>query len=132
MKNPCSENHRNPLSHCPSTGFQSPSLTAKYFNWQSFFYFLRFLRTPLAWACGLWFNLFGILVFLISQPYRTRFQCNLNYLLHYAHSTSTAIFRLIRLCSFTPQHSLPSRVKDCIIHNSTVILCSNFNGRLDC
>ena len=25
MKNPCSENHRNPLSHCYSTGFQSQS-----------------------------------------------------------------------------------------------------------
>ena len=83
MKNPCSENHRNALSHCPSTGFQSQSFNRKIFNWQSFF-FLRFHRTPLAWACGLWFNLFGILVFLISQPYPTIFQCNLNYPLHYA------------------------------------------------
>ena len=43
-------------------------LTAKYFNWQSFFYFPHFLCTPL------WFNLFGsyILVFLIrmsAMPY---------------------------------------------------------------
>ena len=45
-------------------------------------------------------------------------------------STSIAIFRLILLCSITPQHSLRSRVKDSITHNSTVILSSNFNGRL--
>ena len=49
-------------------------LTAKYFNWQSFFkIFVFFACTPLAWAYGLWFKLFRILV-LISQPYPTRFQ----------------------------------------------------------
>ena len=42
------------------------------------------------------------------------------------------LFRFIRLCSITPQHILHSRVKDSITHNSTVILCSNFNGRLVC
>ena len=35
------------------------------------------------------------------------------------------MFRLI-----TPQHNLHSRVKESITHNSTVILSSNFNGRL--
>ena len=35
-------------------------LTAKYFNWQSFFFLIYFLRTPFGpreWACGLWINL---------------------------------------------------------------------------
>ena len=71
-------------------------LTAKYFNWQPFF-FLYFLHTPFGpheWACGLWINLFGILVSLISQLCLTRFQLNLCYPFPYAYSTSTAIFRL--------------------------------------
>ena len=38
----------------------------------------------------------------------------------------------ILLCDITPQHTLRSWVKDSITHNSTVILCSNFNGRPVC
>ena len=100
-------------------------LTAKYFNWQSVFFY--FLRTPLAWACGLWF---GIVVFPICQPCLTIFQWNVSYLLLYAYSTSTGIFRLILLFNITPQCTLRSRVKDSITHNSTVILSSKFLGRL--
>ena len=103
-------------------------LTATYCNRQSFS--SSFSSHTQAWACGLWFNLFDIFIFLISQPYPIRFQWNLSYPLQYAYPTSTAIFRLILLCSITPQHTLCSRVKDSITHNLTVILCSNFNGIL--
>ena len=76
-------------------------------------------------ACGLWLNLFGIIVFLISQPYPTKFQWNLSYPLKYAYSTCTAIFRLTYYVTayFTQQD------KDSITHNSTIILSLNFNGR---
>ena len=53
--------------------FKVDPFTAKYYTKISFFLILihYFLRTPFGpreWACGLWINLFGILVFLISQP----------------------------------------------------------------
>ena len=44
-------------------------LTAKYFIWQLFFSLISsFSLHSLAWGCGLWFNLFGIVVFSICQP----------------------------------------------------------------
>ena len=109
-------------------------LATQYFNWELFFliYFLRTPVGPCEWACGLWINLFGMFVFLISQSCLTRFQWNLCYPLPYAYSTSIAIFRLILLLNITPEHTLHSRVKDSITHNSTVILSSNFLGRLIC
>ena len=105
-------------------------LTAKYFDWQSFF--SSFSSHTLAWACGLWFNLFGIIVFPICQPCLTSIQWNLTCLLLYAYSTSTATFRLILLFNITPQRTLHSRVKHSITQNSRVILSSNFVGRLIC
>ena len=41
--------------------------------------------------------------------------------LPYAYSTSTAIFRIILPLNIIPEHTLHSRVKDSITHNSTVI-----------
>ena len=133
MKNPCSQNCSNRLSHCSSTAFQGQSFHHKIFSLQSFFFY--FLCTPFGpreWACGLCINLFSIFVFLVSQPCLTRFQRNWYYLLPYAYSTSTAIFRIILSLSIIPEHTLHSRVKDSIIHNSTVMWFSNFNGRLIC
>ena len=50
-------------------------LTTKYFKWQSFYFLFSLISLhTLAWACGLWFNLFGILLFLICQPRLTSFQ----------------------------------------------------------
>ena len=43
---------------------------------------------------------------------------------------STTSFSLILLLNITPEHTLHSRVKDSITHNSIVIWSSNFNGRL--
>ena len=79
-----------------------------------FLFSSSFSLHTLALACGLWFNLFDIIVFPISQPYPTRFQSNLSYSLHYAYSTSTVIVGLIWLRNITPQHILHSRVKDFI------------------
>ena len=113
-------------------------LTAKHFNWQSFFFsnssnlFSSHTLWPPWMACGLWISLFSILVFLVSQPCLTRFQKNWYYLLPYAYSTSTAIFRIILPLNIIPEHTLHSRVKDSITHNSTVIWSSNFNRRLIC
>ena len=105
------------LLHCSKVD----PLTVKHFNWQSLLILFYFLCTPLSLACSLWFNLFGILVFLMSQPYPTRFTWNLSYPLHYAYSKSTAIFRLILLLNITTENTLHSRVKDPITHNSIVI-----------
>ena len=109
--------------------FKIDPFTAKHFNKISFFSNSLFSSHTLAWACSLWFNLFCMLVFLISQPCPTRFQWNLCYTLPYAYSTSTSSI-LILLLNFTPEHTLHSRVKDSITHNSIVIWSSNFNGRL--
>ena len=105
-------------------------LTAKCLTSSCFFllilFLFYFLRTPLV-VCGL---IYSVLVFLISQPYATRFQWNLSYPLYYAYSTSTGIFRVILLLDITPEHTLHSRVKSSITHNSIVIWSSKFNGRL--
>ena len=68
--------------------------------------FFILLPTP-AWVCGLQFNLFSMLVFLISQLHSV----NLFYPLPYAYSTSLAIFILKFLHSPTFQRTLHSRVK---------------------
>ena len=106
--------------------------TTYYFHWQLFFLFSSHTLWPQEWACSLSINLFSIFVFLVSQSCLTRFQWNWYYLLPYAYSTSTAIFRIILSLSIIPEHTLHSRVKDSITHNSIVIWSSNFNGRLIC
>ena len=110
--------------------FKVDPFTAKYFNQILFFSNSLFSSHTLAWACCLWFNLFGMLVFLISQPYLTRFQWNLCYTLPYAYSTSTTSFRLILLPNIITEHTLHSTVNNSITHNSIIIWSSNFNCRL--
>ena len=66
MNEPCSELHPKRSCHSSSTASKVDCLTAKYFNWYSFFlilqiYFLHTLFGPCEWACGLWINLFSIL-----------------------------------------------------------------------
>ena len=62
-------------------------------NGQSFFSILISITHP-AFLCGLQFNLFSMLVFLIYQSCFARFKWNLFYLLLYAYSTNLAIFRI--------------------------------------
>ena len=93
-------------------------------------YNLQYTVFSSAWTCSLWFNLFGMLVFLISQPYTHVLQRNLYYPLPYAYSTNTAIYRLIVLHNVTAEHTSHTRVKDSVTHKSTIILSSNFKGRL--
>ena len=84
-------------------------LTAKYFNELSFFLlilFSKFSSHTLCIAFGLWFNLLGIIVFLISQPYPTRFQWNLSYPLHYAELLQTVLY--IRRCNLPPASHPPT------------------------
>ena len=73
-------------------------LTAKY---STRFCFLNFLCTPLALVCGLWFNLFGIIVFPIFQPYPTRFQWNLSYLLYCTYSDLSCYVTLLNSILYT-------------------------------
>ena len=109
MKNPCHKVGVDLLRHCSSTAFQSRSFHRKIF--QHFFLILiiiYFLRTPFGpheWACGLWISLFGILVFLISQP------CL------YIFPTSKAIYKLKLQHKLTTEHTLHSRVKSSITQN---------------
>ena len=111
-------------------------LTAKYFNWQSFIFSSNLFSSHTLWApmnglvvCGLIYLVYLFLSYLshalldFSETWATLF-------LMHTLATSTAIFRHILLCSITPQHILHNWIKYSITHNSTVILCSNFNGRL--
>ena len=93
-------------------------LTAKYFNWQSFFSLFSSHTLWPPWM-GLWFvdSLFGILVFLISQPCPYIFWWNLCYYFLYVSSTSTTIYILKLLHKPTTEHTLHSRVKSSITQN---------------
>ena len=118
--------------------FKVDPFTAKYFTKISFFLILihYFLRTPFGpreWACSLWISLFDIIfVFLYLSHALLDFSETSTKLLPYAYSTSTAIFRVILSLNIITKHTLHSRVKDVITHNSTVIWSSNFNVRLIC
>ena len=110
-------------------------LTTKYFNLQSFFYFLLyyFLRTPLHGlaVCGLIYLVYLFSSYLSHTLLDFSKTWTTLYIMH-SSSTSIAIFRLILSIEIAPQRTLHSRVKDSITHNSIVILSSNFNGRLVC
>ena len=71
-----------------------------------------------------------LLVSFISQSLLKRFQYNLYYYLHYACSTSIAIFRLILSFKVTPESLLYSRVKHSITHIHVIIYSSNFKREL--
>ena len=99
-------------------------LTAKHFNWQSFFFLILiliyFLRTPFGpheWACGLWINLLVYLFLSYLSHALLDFGETCTFLSLNAYSTSTAIFRLILLLNVTAEHTLHSRVKDSITQN---------------
>ena len=72
-------------------------------------------------ACGLWISLFSILFFSYLSHALLDFSKTGTTFLPYAYSTSTAIFRIILPLNIIPEHTLHSRVKDSITHNSTVI-----------
>ena len=118
LTDPCSQFQHNWLHHCSSTGFPIRLFNHKIFNCVVFSnLFSSHTLDPCEWTCSLWFNLFGMLVFLISQPCLTRFHWNLRHPLPYAYSTSLAIFRLILLCSVIADHNLHSRAKFSITQN---------------
>ena len=54
-------------NHCPWPEAQSQSFHHKIFQWAVVFSYNSFFSLhTLAWACGLWFDLFSIFAFLIS------------------------------------------------------------------
>ena len=106
-------------------------LVFRYYISTCFLYYY-FHHTPFAWLCSLWFNLFGMLVFLISQPCLTRFQRNFFYLLLYAYSISLGIFRLQFLHNPTIEGTLQSRVKDLTTQNLAIICSSILREYLIC
>ena len=68
------EFHPDPLLASSIITTQNRSFSFKKNNGQSFFsFFSSFSSHAFAWLCGLWFILFSMFVFLLSQPCLTRF-----------------------------------------------------------
>ena len=107
------------------TVFLEPSkvnyFTTKYFNGQLFFLIIHFyfLHTPLDGfaVCGLTY-LVCLFSHILIIPYQISVKLQYSFL--YAYSISVAIFKLILLLNIPPQHTLHSRVKDSITHNSII------------
>ena len=109
--------------------------TAKYFNGLSYFsYNSYFLCTPLHGLaiCSLTYSVYLLFSYLnhalldFSETATTFTLCIFHYTVEQFSDLSCYLINII----FIPEHTLHSRVKDSITHNSTVILSSNFNGRL--